>query len=219
MRKARLCAFAVILVAAAIAIGEIRQSHHDFSGAGWSEGRICLPCHTPHHADLTVAQSQLWNHEVTSATFTLYSSSTLDAALNQPGGASKLCLSCHDGTVAVDSFGGRQGSWISGFGNIGTTLDRHHPISFTYDSALALADGELHDPVSTPSGLGSTIDEDLLRNQRMECVSCHDVHVSRNSAGCVGCHDVHGPGGVITRTLSLRKDNSGSALCLTCHNK
>ena len=78
-------------------------SAHDFSGEGWSGGEICLPCHTPHNADTTEPDAPLWNHAVTSALYTLYDSPTMDVAPEQPRPASKLCLSCHDGTVALDS--------------------------------------------------------------------------------------------------------------------
>jgi hypothetical protein len=140
---------------------------------------------------------------------------------SDPDGHSKLCLSCHDGTVAVDSFGGRTGT--SFLVSIGTDLRNHHPISFDYDSALALADGELHDPATTPAG-GGTIRSELLFDDRLQCSSCHDVHISRNSSGCTGCHVptwVDPPGAVIivTRSLSLRIDNAASALCLACHDK
>jgi hypothetical protein len=200
--------------------GGIENSHHDFRSSGWSDGQICIVCHTPHNADTSVVDSPLWNHEVTSATFTLYTSPTLDASLNQPSGHSKLCLSCHDGTIAVDSYGGQTGTHpltSDRFGYIGTNLTAHHPISFAYDSNLASTDGELHDPGSSASGLGGTIQEDLLFSNQMECSSCHDVHVSRNTQGCIGCHFTQP--GVTTESLSLRVSNSGSALCLTCHAK
>ena len=99
---------ATLLVAGAslASAGTIVGSAHDFSGQGWSGGQICVPCHTPHKANITVADAPLWNHALTAATFTLYSSPTLNATLTQPGGGSKLCFSCHDGTVAINSFGG-----------------------------------------------------------------------------------------------------------------
>lgn len=153
---------------------------------------------------------------MTNATYTTYASDTMDAVPGQPDGVSKLCLSCHDGTVAVDSFAGETGNWYTSVGNMGTNLASHHPISFNFNEALASSDGTLHNPEATPSGLGGTIDSDLLRNGRMECTSCHDVHVPRNDSGCAGCHFVHGQA---TRTLSLRKSNEGSALCFTCHDK
>lgn len=219
MRKLALAGLAVaatFVLAPLDAAADIRLSHHDFSLVGWSGGEICVPCHTPHNADTTVSMSPLWNHEVTAAVYTLYTSHSFDAIAGQPDGASKLCLSCHDGTVAMDAFGGAPGGALfAGFGNLGTDFTMHHPISISYDGALAATDGTLFDPVVAPSGLGGTIDEDLLRGGKLQCVSCHDVHLGRNNAGCNGCHDPFGG----TTTLSLWKSNAGSALCLTCHDK
>ena len=189
-------------VLAASAYAGIANSDHDFSSSGWSGGEICLPCHTPHGADTGVSGAPLWNHEVSTQTYTLYSSSTLDASMGQPDGASKLCLSCHDGTVAIDSFGGNTGStMIGGSENLGTDLSGTHPLSFTYDAVLATADGGLHNPATAQSGLGGTIDADLLLGGKLECASCHDVHNKDNNDDL------------------LRKSNAGSALCLTCHDK
>jgi hypothetical protein len=159
---------------------------------------------------------------LTTSSFTLYSSATLNAFPGQPDGKSKLCLSCHDGTVAVENHSGNtNGTWFVTFGNVGIDLTDDHPISFTYDAALAQADGQLYDPTTTLSGLGGTIEEDLLDNGKMECTSCHDVHISRNTQGCLGCHFVQVPGYPVatTKTLSLWKSNDGSAFCLTCHQK
>jgi predicted CXXCH cytochrome family protein len=198
---------------------EIRHSHHDFSGAAWSNNEICVPCHTPHNADMNVMSAPLWNHEVTTASYTVYASSSLNAAPGQPSGVSRLCLSCHDGTVAFDNHGGAtNGSRFTNFGNLSTILSDDHPISFLYNSALAAVDGELRDPDTAPSGLGGTITDDLLENGSLECTSCHDVHISRNTQGCTGCHNTHGPV-LTTKTLSLRVSNDNSALCFTCHIK
>jgi len=189
---------------ATVGFGQILGTAHDFSGDAWnSSGEICIVCHTPHDGDLTVLESPLWNHEITSAVFTLYSGSTLDATLAQPSAESQLCLSCHDGTVALDSYGGTTGIiFITGGGLVGTDLSNDHPISFTYDAALVTADGGLHDPTTALSGMpgGGTISDDLLFGGEMQCASCHDVH---------------GTG----FTSLLRVDNAGSALCLTCHDK
>ncbi len=183
---------------------QIAGSAHDFSAEGWAQNKICLPCHTPHNGDTSVPESPLWNHDVTTSTFTVYSSSTLDATVGQPSGISLLCLSCHDGSVALDSFGGTTGSeYVTGDANLGTDLSNDHPISFTYNTALATADGELFDPSTTTTSLGGTIDADLLFSHRMECASCHDVH---NTASSGNDH-------------LLLISNTGSALCLTCHDK
>ncbi|VAX27987.1 Cytochrome c family protein [hydrothermal vent metagenome] len=190
----------------------IKNSHHDFQGAAYMNNEICILCHTPHNA--IASAPPLWNHELSTATYNLYSSPTIDAAIGQPTAQSKLCLSCHDGTVAIDNIGGNTGGtrFIYPFGYIGTDLSSHHPISFTYNSALAAADGQLADPSTEPSGLGGTIDDDLLSNGQMQCTSCHDVHISRNTQGCSGCH-------FGKPSLSIWKPNTNSALCLTCHKK
>lgn len=206
-----------LLLIALTTRADIRNSHHDFSNAAWSGYKVCLPCHIPHNADVNVPDSPLWNHQTTSSTFTVYSSSTLDAVPGQPSGRSKLCLSCHDGTVAIENHSGNtNGTMFTTWGNLTTDLQNDHPISFTYDATLAAQDGALYDPTTTPSGLGGTIDEDLLVNGKMECTTCHDVHIARNTQGCTGCHFVHQG---TTKSLSLRKSNDGSAFCLTCHIK
>ena len=182
---------------------DIVGTAHDFSSKNWNPtGEICVVCHTPHNADTTVTNAPLWNHEVTTATFTPYTSATLDATTGQPNGVSKLCLSCHDGTVAIDNFGGTTNGthFISGGEKLGTDLSNDHPVSFTYDTALSTTDGELFDPATQPSGLGGTISDDLLVGGKVECASCHDVHGTPNDH-------------------LLLIDNSGSALCLTCHDK
>ncbi len=197
----------------------LSNSHHDFSGASWSGNEACRPCHTPHNANMEVPGSPLWNHQLTNASFQVYASSTLNSSPGQPTGNSKLCLSCHDGTVSVENYNGNtNGTYYTTFGNLTTDLRHNHPISFAYNSALASIDNGLHDPSSTPSGLGSTIEEDLLQEGRVECTSCHDVHIGRNTQGCIGCHNIHS-GNMTTTTLSLWKSNEDSALCLTCHNK
>ncbi len=194
----------IAMVPAAQAV--ITGSAHDFSGKGWNpSGEICVVCHTPHNAQTAVP---LWNHETTTASFTLYgNSATLDATdVSQPAGVSKLCLSCHDGTVAVDNFGGTTTGtkFVTGGKLLGTDLSNDHPISFTYNDALATTDGALHPPTTSASGLGGNIDADMLfgtASDKLECASCHDVHNAANIGKL------------------LRVSNASSALCLTCHAK
>jgi predicted CXXCH cytochrome family protein len=193
---------------------------HDFSSASWNntspvptdlQGQICTPCHTPHNSVDTVLGSirpPLWNHKLTSAVFTLYSGYQFDGALTitQPDGSSKLCLSCHDGTVALNSFRSFTGSvFMTGASMQGTDLRNDHPISFIYDAALAITDRGLYDPTMQISGLpgGGTIDHDMLEAHKLQCRSCHDPHNG-------------GPSGV---SHLLIKSNAGSELCLTCHKK
>lgn len=191
--------------------GTITGSAHDFSGQAWAGGQICVPCHTPHKANTTVADAPLWNHALSTAVYTLYASPTLNATIGQPGGNSKLCFSCHDGTVAVNSFGGTTGTtFLTGNDKIGPVLSGEHPIGFTYDAALATTDGSLKNPATATVTVGSgaqtktgTIAATLLSGGKMECSSCHDVH-NTFTAGL----------GKLTK-VSV----AASALCTACHTK
>ncbi len=184
-----------------VVIAEINGTAHDFSNSRWSGGKGgkgCQVCHTPPASD-TLLQP-LWNHETTAASYTLYGSSSMDSIPGRPEGVSKLCLSCHDGTVALDSYGGATGvTTLTGRALIGTDLSASHPISMQYDTKLASIDSSLWDPSSTDSGLGGTIEAVLLYDNKVECASCHDVHAGTGSPGL------------------LVKSNNRSALCFTCH--
>jgi predicted CXXCH cytochrome family protein len=183
--------------------GSIVGTKHDLSNYGWGTDQTCKFCHTPHNAQSTQL-APLWNHASTAnAVYTLYgqSSTTFNATntISQPSGATKACLSCHDGTVAMDTFGTQVGTHkMGGTSKLGVDLSNDHPVSFTYDAALATADGHLVVPVSA-----SWVDAGRkvpLFNSKLECASCHDVHDDTNSP-------------------FLRKNNAGSALCLSCHIK
>ncbi|NOX35064.1 MAG: cytochrome C [Deltaproteobacteria bacterium] len=186
----------------------ITGSVHDFSTQGWSAGRICTVCHTPHNASQTIAAAPLWNHKVTTATYTLYTSPTMDETTVQPLGISKLCLSCHDGTLAVDSFGDQTGStFISGEANIGTDLSNDHPISVSWTHQTIVGFGpqctNCHDQIGEdPSKFVLPFYKYAGGPAKIECSSCHDPHNN-------------GP----PNEKLLRMSNNGSALCLTCHNR
>jgi len=198
-----------------ISIAGLQGSVHDFSGFAFAGGQICLPCHTPHNAQSDAAP--LWNHELSTATYNLYSSPSMQATVNQPTGASKLCLSCHDGTVAVDSFGGQSGTvFIDAFNadaNLETDLSNDHPISFVYDTALATSDGALFDPATTTVTIGS--------GSFTRTGSIADVMLANNVLQCQSCHSVHNDfvAGTAISDALLKISIGGSQLCLTCHNK
>ncbi len=189
----------------AIAGNTVLNSKHDLSVTGpgpikaSSETAVCVFCHTPHRG---TGELPLWNHAQSTATYTPYSSSTTRATIGQPTGSSKLCLSCHDGTVALGLVHSRSGAIAmqnsvttmpQGPSNLGIDLSDDHPVSFTYDSALAAADGQLKDP-STLRGKVR-----LDNHNQLQCTSCHDPH-----------NDQYGK--------FLVQDNYASALCLQCHN-
>ncbi|HTV62973.1 MAG TPA: cytochrome c3 family protein [Verrucomicrobiae bacterium] len=161
---------------------------------------VCVFCHTAHRSN---GQTPLWNHSMSGVTnYIVYSSPTLKAVVGQPNGSSRLCLSCHDGTVALGSVNSyttpiqmQNGvtTMPAGSENLGTDLSGDHPISFVYNSSLVAQDSTLNDPstLTGPVKLDST--------GQMQCDSCHDPH-----------NDQYGN--------FLVMDNTGSALCLVCHN-
>ncbi|MDZ4253148.1 MAG: cytochrome c3 family protein [Sulfuritalea sp.] len=70
---------------------------------------ICVYCHTPHAANTNVG-APLWNRAIPNTTYTVYSSNSLSQTASQPGAASLVCLSCHDGQQAVDAIMNMPGS-------------------------------------------------------------------------------------------------------------
>lgn len=195
---------------------------------GWNgRGEICRVCHVPHdhgRAAQYYLNGLLWNHAVSAASYTMYNSSwssSLNGAQSaQPDGVAKLCLGCHDGTVAIDTFdkyAGTAGNVIqsiyggklAGFRVVGNFLDGAnldlrgtHPLSIVYDTT---ADPKLR-PTSTTMGTSGTI-ADVLDGGKVQCSSCHDVHDQESVAG--------------THLLRVAQNVAGSrsGLCLTCHIK
>ena len=164
--RVALLAPAVIGLASLVAaepVPDVAGTKHNLSASSTgstravSEDEICVFCHTPHGAT-SFPGSPLWNRQLSSQTYTVYTSSSLDAEdimgqLDQPGGSSKLCLSCHDGTLAlgtVNVLNGTLGGSIAMIGtdpdgtmpagggsltgatrDLGTSLSNDHPIALT----------------------------------------------------------------------------------------
>lgn len=158
---------AVLLSASMVANAGISGSKHDLTSTGTGtnrlsvagEGEICVFCHTPHGSSNS---APLWNKNLAllGGTYQQYSSSTMDASATT-GGVSLACLSCHDGTQAMDSMINGPGSgnynasyttgtaraysantWTNGntdgkmeaggVFNLGTDLRNDHPIMIPY---------------------------------------------------------------------------------------
>ena len=157
---------------------------------------VCVYCHTPHNARPSRA---LWNRDLPAVTYRLYKSSTMEAALSQPTGSSRLCLSCHDGVIALGKVrdAGTTARFtlgpLTGKSLLGTDLSGSHPISFMYNNALAARAGELADPTSLPRTVVPLEDGKLL-----QCATCHDPHEDRwpnflrmNNRFAVQCTQCH----------------------------
>ena len=205
--------------------------------------RICIYCHAPHNTyklagtgvgggvELGAAYDYLplWNHTVSlndPSSFSMYNAGpgapTTGHAATQaastgmvPGSESMLCLSCHDGSVAVNSYG--TSAWqpatsvSSGGGAINDSysigkdayLGNHHPVGFVYDDVQA-GDTEIRLSTTNMANYNGTITTiaDHLYGTRVECGTCHSVHNKNN-----------------TGERLLWRSDTASHLCLTCHDK
>jgi predicted CXXCH cytochrome family protein len=170
----------------------------------------------------------LWNHELTPnwAGYTMYQNGPgapqtgpkASQAINNGmvlGSVSLLCMSCHDGAVAVNAYGNADQlsrSWSNAGGaTIGAQylvgkdsyLGNHHPIGFNYDDVQAI-DTEIADADVVSFTATDTVRDHLYGtgNTQLECASCHSVHNTGNTG----------------ESLLWRSDVN-SELCLTCHMK
>lgn len=198
--------------------GKMVGTAHDFASKGFDAGENCIICHTPHNSDISITITPLWNHQISSSTYDMYFTNN-ENINTQPTGASKLCLSCHDGVTAIDKFGGRKtvtymDATAAQQHNSSNKQTDSHPVSITFDSAMADANPSLYDPAVRRITIGAgggktrtgTIAELLLSNGKVQCSSCHDVHNNY-----VGANMQDQP--------FLKVTTSGSKICLTCHNK
>jgi predicted CXXCH cytochrome family protein len=210
------CLFAASASVLVAKPGDVVRSRHDLSVGGGAASRAttetqpCVFCHTPHSAN---PARQLWNHAASPATYTTYGSSSFQSGTSagtfntfagtrapQPSGSAKLCLSCHDGTIASNAtinngtiaMGGS--SFVPATANLGTDLSNDHPVSFARNAGdTQVVDPAAGDAVHLETG-----------TRYVQCVACHDPHSER-----------------IDPTVGkfLVKINRGSAMCVTCHKR
>jgi len=81
-----------------LAMATIAGPQHDLTTRAATVRDICIFCHTP-HSSRPVAP--LWNRPDPGTVYDPYDSTTQVASPGQPNGSSILCLSCHDGTIAL----------------------------------------------------------------------------------------------------------------------
>jgi len=201
---------------------------------------VCVFCHTPHNSS---TELPLWNRYSSSGNkaYLMYtSSSTLTSEVKGNTGLStnspsRLCLSCHDGTIGVNAlvnlgatggvrpemddpfvvkFSDDLGIWPVGEGpHLGTNLVNMHPINFSYKLAQD-EDQQLYPIADVKLDLKFFDDDGDGVADYMECATCHDPHVNYNWVGVEVSR-----GGDSRYRPFLRKPNVSSGLCLTCHNK
>ncbi|RZI42015.1 hypothetical protein EGT07_15570 [Herbaspirillum sp. HC18] len=218
-----------------------------------SETQVCVFCHTPHEAEsisfgsgTNKYNAPLWNRKLSGQTYTPYNSSSIDAAdidgSTTPDGSSKLCLSCHDGTMGVDKVNALNGAKNvnvamtagaspvkmpgnsnSGFTrNLGTDLTADHPISFTYDATLAANDGELRGPDGTIVGTrtaGTRPPKMPLEKGQMQCSTCHDPHLRDTATGNGNAKFLRMNRFQVAQPAGGNFSATNDIICLACHDK
>lgn len=140
----------------------ISSTKHNLSSGGTGTnkfggtGEICVFCHTPHGSDTTAAVP-LWNRVLGSNTYTTYDSlgtSTLDGDTAPVGSVSIACLSCHDGTQAMNVMINQPGS--GGYNAAGAALTG----TWTGPAATATPAGSLNYATASIVNIGTDLRND-----------------------------------------------------------
>ena len=201
--------------------------------------QICKFCHSPHR---TGSASLLWNHRASQATATWADAASTTKGTPLPpdvnaAGSSRICLSCHDGSVALGDLhnagGGAPGTVIftgadvlGGWplapgtpGYLGRNLAGNHPVSIPYAAQAYNVTGTVVIS-SAPVGAGEFNAATITAGEATVTRGANTVLLEPDGAGgygveCSTCHDPHGT----NFDRMLRVDPTGSQLCLTCHDK
>lgn len=219
--KILISAIIISLSICALIFAGVSETKHNFSSPTYSPNayfysarQVCVFCHTAHNSDLT-NPAPLWNHENSAETYNMYNSNTMDMSRTpQPNKGSLVCLSCHDGTIAINSlnnvpgpsgagtYGTPGGSALDGSGKltsasnayIGIDLQDDHPVGVIYDQSK---DNDFYIKTGNPLLYPDKLLSDGLY---VECNSCHNPHDD-------------------TYSNFLVESNANSALCGRCHQK
>lgn len=202
-----------------------------------TETQVCVFCHTPHGAIII----PLWNHTLSTQTYTVPSNlmpawaSLKTSPQNPPDGDSRLCLSCHDGTVAIGSVVNLGGAATtismqdtSGMGYlaggmlspsassyIGTDLSGHHPVSIEFnttlinDKAIQCNNYEVSFRLCNP--------QPPVKLRPTSNLYGGGLHTNVG-VQCTSCHDPHSdPSPGTSKFLRIGTSDDTTPLCTKCH--
>ena len=179
-----------------------------------AEDRICVFCHAAH---VPAGPGPLWNHQTSGVVDYLpYSSPLMGSTPAGVDGASRLCLSCHDGTIAVGAVRGASGPLqmlrtdaagrlrADAPSNLGVDLSGAHPVSVDHRTAMRRRSRNARTTLLDPRGLARFRGAPLLDPRgRVQCTSCHDPHVDPAATGA--------------NVPPFWKGDTFSEVCVACH--
>lgn len=232
--------FASLALISVAATAGIKDTPHNLTASNTANGvntqsttaQICVFCHTP-HASNTDVSAPLWNKGSTAQTYQQYNtafSSTIDGEVLAVGSVSAACLSCHDGTQAMDNLvnapgsGGLAASTTSGsnrpytwnlgsekiasgsVANLGIDLRNDHPIGIEY------CGGGISNGGSTTLS-GSCEDKDFKTPATDVINSAPIFWVDTSNSG------VRGKGDIILYTRTFTGGTKRPSVeCASCHD-
>lgn len=224
----------------------VSQTRHDLSMAGggmwtYDTTEVCVFCHTPHVGQGTVYP--LWNRDLSPATFSMYTSPTFNMTPNAIGSPSTLCMSCHDGNMAMNVVVNSPGRGTTGSipdGGVDTELsDIYYPGSPF--GILPNISGNY--PLGNPNNLADDHPISFTYNPNDDqqgnnfpdiggdgkitgaaTTTKYPLYSNSNGSNqfeCSTCHDVHDTAIYVTKDVSevffLRTSNAESRMCRDCH--
>jgi predicted CXXCH cytochrome family protein len=239
------------IVGSAHDLGELDMT---VSTAFTSTQRICVFCHTPHFSakpDATLTYTPLWNKTLTTISFNYYDNGAdpssgehhlnaddygMPLSATQASHTTLLCLSCHDGSVALNAYGEQaemDNQSIATSSRLATVTDKSLAGNTIQQSAYSASGGHgigvtgdltNHHPVDFDYVAVANVDLEIaLPSATM--VSAGGVGgatglkiahlLSGNNMTCATCHDVHNTQSEGDNFIWV--DNTGSAFCLACH--
>jgi predicted CXXCH cytochrome family protein len=218
----------VLLFATQLQAASVIGSRHDMNR--FAASHVCEACHTPQHPN-AIPPPPHWARAETIPVFPLYGSPPMETTVSQPGVASRICLSCHDGVNAssrIEDLSVSTGNDLvfrsgtdapdatpyrkcksCGRGN-GSTGGRTPVFGPDFSSVHPISmpypeAAHAPDLVAPPDTLNGWVG-----------LSQYGVRLYGGGIECGSCHNVHDPG---TDGHFLRTSMADSRLCLTCHNK
>ena len=132
-------------------------------------GDVCVYCHTPHAANsqTQLQNAPLWNRTMPNPSgYQTYDKvgTSSNTAVTDPGANSLTCLSCHDGTIAIDSIINMPSSGRSNQGQ--ETAQNDSFLWSWYDSGIGSV------PDAFYGGHG-TLDTAGADSEYGSCMACH----------------------------------------------